>query len=175
VVLLVLAGIWASVIIVPLVRARAEKTPADSIGTFRRQLSVLEHAGPSLVAPANRLRVPRPALVSPFPPSTRQVPLGFVVPPVVRRRRAQRRRRDIFFALLAGTAGSLLLGLLPGLHVMLFVNLVFDLAFAGYVALLVRMRNAAAERESKLRFLPRQPPRPEEGPPALLVRRSAGS
>jgi hypothetical protein len=32
----------------------------------------------------------------------------------------------------------------------------FDLVFAGYVALLVRMRNLAAERELKLTFMPRQ-------------------
>ena len=45
-VLLVLAGIWVVVIAVPLVRAKTEGKLGDSIGSFRRHLSVLERAAP---------------------------------------------------------------------------------------------------------------------------------
>ncbi|MGI8984016.1 MAG: hypothetical protein ACR2HM_05725, partial [Acidimicrobiales bacterium] len=45
-VLLVLAGIWAAVLIPPAVRARAEGRPGDSVHNFKRQLSVLRRAGP---------------------------------------------------------------------------------------------------------------------------------
>ena len=45
-VLLVLAGIWAAVLIPPAVRARAEGRPGDSIHNFKRQLTVLRRTGP---------------------------------------------------------------------------------------------------------------------------------
>ena len=77
----------------------------------------------------------------------------------LRRRQAQKRRRDVFFALLAGAGGSLVLALIPGLSIMWSVQVLFDLLLAGYVALLVHLRNLAAERELKLRFMPLQPSR----------------
>ena len=51
-------------------------------------------------------------------------------------------------------AGSALLAMIPGLGIMWMVNVVIDVMFVAYVALLVRMRNVAAEREMKLTFLP---------------------
>jgi predicted lipid-binding transport protein (Tim44 family) len=71
-----------------------------------------------------------------------------------RRRQAQKRRRDVLFTLLAGMIGSLLLGLIPGLSMMLYVCGGFVLLFLGYVALLIRLRTLATEREMKLTFLP---------------------
>jgi hypothetical protein len=67
-----------------------------------------------------------------------------------------RRRRDVLVALLA-TAGATLLLTLVGLGVMLWFNLVVDGLLVGYVALLIRQRNLAAERDMKVRFLPRSP------------------
>ncbi|MBW3613881.1 MAG: hypothetical protein KY439_01040 [Actinobacteria bacterium] len=84
-------------------------------------------------------------------------------------RRAVKRRRDVFFGLLVVMAGSLLLGALPPLRVLWAVHLLADLLFAGYVAALIYLRNVAAEREMKVRFLPTAPA-PE---PAFLYRRSA--
>jgi hypothetical protein len=80
----------------------------------------------------------------------------------MRRRQAQKRRRDVFFALLAGVAGSFLLAIIPGLSVIWPVQVVFDVVFVVYVAMLIRIRNLAAERELKLRFMPEQarPARP---------------
>ena len=74
----------------------------------------------------------------------------------LRRRRAQKRRRDVFFALLAGTIGSFLLAMIPGVSVMWSVQVLFDLLLVGYAALLVRMRNIAAEREMKLTLMPQR-------------------
>jgi hypothetical protein len=76
-----------------------------------------------------------------------------------RRRMAKKRRRDVFFALVAAALGSLVLGLIPGLRVMLYVQVLCDLLLAAYVMLLVRMRNLAAERELKLTYLA-----PQAGP-----------
>lgn len=186
VVLLVLAGIWAAVIIAPMVRARVEGTPADSIGSFRRQLSVLERTAPSVVHPANRLRMDGAAAIPPYRPQVArpQLPLVPSSSAALRRQQVRKRRRDVFFALLAGTGGSLLLGLLPGLQVMLFVFAVFAVLLGGYVAMLVRLRNLAAEREMKLRFLPTAglpemaPPLRGRGgmePSPVLMQRSASS
>jgi hypothetical protein len=77
-----------------------------------------------------------------------------------RRRMAKKRRRDVFFALVAAALGSLVLGLIPGLRVMLYVQVLCDLLLGAYVMLLVRMRNLAAEREIKLTYLaPQAAPR----------------
>jgi len=174
-VLLMLGGIWAVVLIVPFVRARTDGNLGDSIGTFSRHLSVLERAAPTSVNPANRLKLPVSPLIPPYRPPTasgagrgRQTGFGPVstrrpsAPYVTsanahRRRQAQKRRRDVLFALIAGMAGSLLLSMGHGLGVMLYVHIVLDLLFVGYVGLLVRMRNLSAEREMKLTFLPTGP------------------
>jgi hypothetical protein len=176
VVLLVLGIVWA-VLLVSWFRSRTEGTFSDSVGAFRRHLSVLERAAPSTVTPANRLRSgpiggrrPAPQRPPARPSARRQAypsrpmvaPLGGgrrPIPPAVRRRhQAQKRRRDVFFALLAGVIGTFLVALIPGLSVMWGLQVVADVVFLGYVALLVRMRNLAAERELKLTFIP-QPAR----------------
>jgi hypothetical protein len=175
-VLLLLGGIWAVVLIVPFVRARTNGNLGDSIGTFSRHLSVLERAAPTSVNPANRLKLPvGQAVIPPYRPPTasgasRGRQNGFAPMPsrrpsapyltsasAHRRRQAQKRRRDVLYALLAGMAGSLLLSRIHGLGVMLAVQVVFDLLFVGYVALLIRLRNLSAEREMKLTFLPTEP------------------
>ena len=75
----------------------------------------------------------------------------------------------LLFALVAGMAGSLLLGFIPGLGVMLLVHLVIDVLFAGYLALLLRMRNVAAERDMKLTFLPSNAVAPAPAPYGSFV------
>ena len=90
-------------------------------------------------------------------------------PDAVRRRATQRRRRDVFLSLLALTGLSALIGFVPGLAAVHYVALLSGIALCAYVLLLLRIRNVAAEREMKLRFLP-QHGAPE---PALLLRRSA--
>jgi type III secretory pathway component EscV len=72
----------------------------------------------------------------------------------------------VFTALLGTAAVSLLLGLVPAFRVLLLVHLVVDILLVAYVAMLVRQRTLAAEREMKVRFLPES--RPME--PALLRR-----
>jgi hypothetical protein len=176
VVLLVLAVVWG-VLLFSWFRSRTQGGFSDSVRTFRRHLSVLERAAPATVAPANRLSsgfiagraVPAyrsAALPAPSAPyrAARAGRVGgpgaALRPPTaatVRRRQSQKRRRDVFFALLAGVVGSLVLALIPGLSVMWSVQVVFDLAFLGYVALLIRMRNLATEREMKLTFMPTHP------------------
>ncbi len=158
-VLLVLAGIWVAVIAVPLVRAKTEGKLGDSIGSFRRHLSVLERAAPLTVVPANRLHLPHAsAVIGPYRPPV--ATHGRVSAGRGHRQQAQKRRRDVLMGLVVAMAGSALLAMIPGLSVMWMVNVVVDLLFVGYVVLLVRMRNVAAEREMKLTFLPGARPVP---------------
>jgi hypothetical protein len=162
VVLLILAVIWAAVLIPPLMGARAEARPADSIGDFRRQLTVLRRAAPVSMPPAHTMSTM--GNVVPFTP---------VQPATLRessrRRRTLKRRRDVFYALLSAMGGTLVLGMVPGMRAMWGLHLLLDVAFAGYVAMLVRMRNETAERDMKVRFLPQAPTAAE---PMLALRRS---
>jgi len=64
---------------------------------------------------------------------------------------------------------TLVLSIIPAFRMMLWVHLVVDVAFVAYVTLLVRVRNLAAERELKVRFLPAV----SNPAPQLLLRRSA--
>jgi hypothetical protein len=192
VVLLVLAIVWG-VLLVSWLRSRTEGTFSDSVVTFRRHLTVLERATPATVAPANRLRTgpiagrSRSAHRSPARPgaatrsgSTIHPVSGGLRPPSaarLRRRQVQKRRRDVFFALLAAVVGTFLLCIIPGLSLLWPVQAALDLVFVGYVALLIRLRNLAAERELKLTFLPQQsrsPRRPRSRPAYDLGRAGYG-
>ena len=156
VVLLVLAVIWAAFLTPQVLRARAEKTPADSIGAFQNQLSVLERT-----APAGMGRSYRAA-----------APYGRTLRGVSQRELARKRRRDILFALLAAMGTTLLLGMVPVFHVLLLVHVLLDGLFVAYCALLVRASNVVAEREMKVRYLPGRPMLVPE--PQLLLRSSHG-
>jgi hypothetical protein len=69
------------------------------------------------------------------------------------RHRARRRRRDTLGVLTLLFATTVLIGFIPGASVAWVLSLVSGLALAGYVALLVRMRQMAEERERKLHYL----------------------
>ncbi len=169
-VLLVLALIWGA-LLVSWLRSRSASGFSDPVVTFRRHLNVLEKTTPTNVRPANRLvdpvartssAVPRRSRYERSEPRlTRPVAANSAA---LRRRQTQKRRRDIFFALLAGTVGSLGLAMVPGLSVMWPVQVLFDLLLVGYVMILVNLRNRAAEREMKLRYMssarPARPARP---------------
>jgi len=163
-VLLILAVIWAAVLIPPFVRARAEGRPADSITDFHRQLSVLRRTGPRTgqgdwsseghhanrsVATVGAGRAPFAGPVAPptFGPAMRSAS-------AYARRSARRRRRDILMTLLVAAGTTLVVGAIPALRMLWLVHAVADVLLFGYVALLVRQRNLATERELKVRLLP---------------------
>jgi hypothetical protein len=197
-VLLVLAGIWAAVLIPPAVRARAEGRPGDSISNFRRQLTVLRRTGPhrsslnggnrhasgdhwyrSHVVPGALTPVHGPmrsARTAPAPVSRMPVRgVRMPTPASAARSRTIRRRRDVLTALLVASVATLLLGVLFSMGIMLIAHVVADVLLVAYVALLVHQRNVAAERDMKVRFLPqahRLDPALLRAEPALL-RRSA--
>lgn len=153
-VLLVLAIVWALVLF-SWIRARYRANFTDPVTTFNRSLRVLEQADMSdrrragvRPAPA-RGGTPARAGAGGRRPARR--PAAAVR---ARRREKLRRRRDVLVGLVGGAGGTLLLGVLPGMHVLLALQVVFDLLIVGYVALLVRLRRLAQERRVKLAYLP---------------------
>jgi len=156
VVLLILAVVWGVFLVPQVLRARADRGPADSIGSFRNQLSMIERSLPEGSARLTHLNASRRAQQASM---HQQAPLvaaygapataGYRPPS---RSELQRRRRDVLLGLLSAVILTLALGLLfkPAFA----LNLVADVALAGYVTLLVRARTIAAEREMKVRYLP---------------------
>ncbi len=69
------------------------------------------------------------------------------------RQRARRRRRDTLGVLTMVFASTVLIGFVPGASAAWVLSAVSGVALAAYVALLVRMRQAAEERERKLHYL----------------------
>ena len=146
VVLGLLAVIWIAVLAPPLLRKGAETRRADSVGDFRRHLGVLQRTGPSLIAPAHTRIDPQDPRWTRRPGTGRSVSMA--------RSRALRRRRNVLVGLSVTTFFFLVIGAVPGMHVLLAAGAGFAVMLFAYMALLVRMRNMAAEREMKLTFLP---------------------
>lgn len=173
VVLLILVLVWAVVLGPGLLRRGVQRRSTDSIGDFHRQLRVLERAGPTLVEPIHSLDTTLPsANLAQRSVGTSRNGLIVVRPDAVlpvartaRRTSARRpdpyfrpisckRRRDVLTALLVTFVGSGLLGAIPAARPVLILTGIAALATAGYIALLVRLRSQALERELKLRYLP---------------------
>ena len=161
-VLLILAVIWAAVLIPPALRSRAEGRPADSITAFHRQLSVLRraaprtggrHSGDWMAGGGMNQRLSPLAAVTALPVAARPG-VGATSRAAMVRRNARRRRKDILLALLVAAGTTLVLGALPALRFLWVVHGAADVLLFGYVALLVRQRNLAAERDIKVRLLP---------------------
>ena len=151
-VLLILALIWAAVLLPPWLRRRREGRPGDSVLSFRRQLSTLERATPGGgYAPGS------------YPIARHGGPMS--------RSEARKRRRDVFYALLAATGVSLVLAVaMKGPMVVLFVLCLA--ALGGYTALLVQIQRRTLERVQKVRPLRPQTVTPD---PAYLLRRSVSN
>jgi hypothetical protein len=189
VVLVVLVLVWAVVLGPSLFRRTMDRQSKDSIGSFHRQLRVLGRTGPSLMNPAHRLETSEPQihrdvddsrwLVSVSsrnrPQPIRSEPPDFAASVGARRSDSYfrsgpcKRRRDVLMVLVCTLTVSGLLGVIPALHVMLMVTAVVGVALIAYIGLLIRLRNQALERETKLRYLPQR----AEHESQIIIRRAA--
>jgi hypothetical protein len=160
-VLLILAVLWAAVLIPPLFKARTERRHGDSIGDFTHKLGVIGRTGgftarraapPNPMSIAGTTGAPRPRIGV--------APTGMTA--------AQRRRRDVLVGLLAAVAVTVVAALVTGSTMMWVVQFGVDALLVTYVVLLVRMRSLATEQRVKVRYLPQPTPQ-------LALRRTASS
>ncbi|HEX7131355.1 MAG TPA: hypothetical protein VF228_02200 [Iamia sp.] len=161
-VLILLAIVWAIVLVPPLVRNRADLRPGSSVSSFRQDLAVIGRT-----TPTSSLRPPSLPGVGPSAPMAGP---GAPLPGTPSGRSAARkRRRDVLFTL-GGVAGFTFLLALAFGGPMLLLHLVVDVALAGYVYLLVQMRKLAEEQAVKVRYLAAPP---QSQPRLVAVRRTA--
>ena len=88
----------------------------------------------------------------------------------MRRAEIRRRRRDVFLTLLGAVGVTFVLAVAMGGSAVWMVQLVVDVAFVGYVVLLVSLQQQSMQTEQKVRYL--QPNAGRNVEPQLLLRRS---
>ena len=168
-VLVILALIWAAVLVPPYLQNRRETRPGDSIATFRTQLSVLERTTPGgRSSSLARLDVGRYDAPRYVPPATRRRPAN-PSQAAMRRAEVRRRRRDVFLTLLGAVGVTLVLAVALGGSVWM-LHLAVDAIFGAYVLMLVSLQQQSLQTEEKVRYLQPAPRRSPE--PQLLLRRS---
>ncbi|QYG93885.1 hypothetical protein HC251_16580 [Iamia sp. SCSIO 61187] len=161
-VLILLAIVWAIVLVPPLVRNRADLRPGSSVSSFRQDLAVIGRTTPTSSL--------RPPSLAPIGSSTTRAASGAPLAGTpAGRSAARKRRRDVLFTL-GGAAGFTLLLALAFGGPMLLLHLAVDVALGAYVYLLVQMRKLAEEQAVKVRYLAA----PAQSQPRLVaVRRTA--
>lgn len=161
-VLILLAIVWAIVLVPPLVRNRADLRPGSSVSSFRQDLAVIGRT-----TPTSSLRPPSLPGMGPSASAARAgAPLAGTPSG---RAAARKRRRDVLFAL-GGLAGFTLLLAMAFGGPMLLLHLLVDVALGGYLYLLVQMRKLAEEQAVKVRYLAAPP---QSQPRLVAVRRTA--
>jgi hypothetical protein len=169
-VLVILALIWAAVLVPPYLQNRRETRPGDSIATFRTQLSVLERTTPGgRSSSLSRLDVGRYEAPRYVAPNARRRP-ATPSQAAMRRAEARRRRRDVFLTLLGAVGVTFVLALAMGSSLVWMVQLAVDVLFVGYVGMLISIQQQSVQTEQKVRYLQPTPGRAAE--PQLLLRRS---
>jgi hypothetical protein len=144
--LLILAAIWAAVLLPPWLQNRRERRPNDSIVSFRSQMGTLQRTAPTG---------------------------GSLMNTRMSRREAQRRRRDILLTLACAASLTLVLAVMLGGPV-IALHLFVDVLLVAYVALLVNAQQAATMRpQRRPANVHRLPARREaEQRPAMVLRRT---
>ncbi len=144
--LLILAAIWAAVLLPPWLQNRRERRPNDSIVSFRSQMGTLQRTTPTG---------------------------GSLMNTRLSRREAKRRRRDILLTLACAASLTLVLAVLLGGPV-IALHLFVDVLLVAYVALLVNAQQVAPARpQRRAANVHRLPARPEpEQRPAVVLRRT---
>ncbi len=157
-VLVILGLIWAAVLVPPYLQNRREHRPGDSIASFRHQLSVLERATPegrarSLRFDTGREWAPAPQASSYAPaPAYRRAAPPRPAPAARPATSTRKRRRDVFMTLLGAVGVTFLLAIAMG-GMVWALHVATDLAFVGYVGLLIKIQQETTEKELKVRFI----------------------
>jgi hypothetical protein len=171
-VLLILAAMWAAVLLPPVLRARTVQRTGDTIGDFRYRLGVLgnrtgrrQNASAGARGPIDSLaRLQAPAVI----PGTGPVadPRNGSMSPM------QRRRRDILLGLAGATSVTFFLAVAMSSAFAWFMWLVSASALGVYVWLLIRMKQMRSEQGEKVRYLSERRPQVAPEPELALPRRA---
>jgi hypothetical protein len=186
-VLLILAVLWAAVLVPPVLRSRSESRRRGSVGDFSSRLNALakrsDRPSRSLHAvPAPRLGSIRPAGPAGHPSrgprsnrsSNRPIATGAPAPMTP----AQKRRRNVLMILAGAAIGSLLAVLVVGNPILWMVQGLADVLLVVYVLMLIYFNRQGslaalqddldtwppASRPLQPVAHPRVPPRPELAP-----------
>ena len=160
-VLVILALLWAAVLLPPLLRSRTQRA-ASSIVDFNRKLDVLGRTNDGLDVDENVTVPPGSGAV----PAVPMMPL----PSAIAASRSAKRRRDVLRVLTVVVTLTLLLAAVTGAVAAWALQIAADGAMVAYLGLWAWLRNAQAERIEKVRYLPQ----PRRTPP-LVLRRSVSS
>ena len=137
-VILVLGILWVAVLVPPILRARGAQSRSDSVGDFHHKLRSLGQAN------GHRTRPRRTTASSPiFVPSNTGGAMSA----------QQKRRRDVLFVLVGLVAFTFFVAVLTRSMAFIALQIVADLALAGYVYLLVQYKQRAQDQRSKVRYL----------------------
>jgi hypothetical protein len=183
VVLLVLAALWAAVLVPPLLRARTGRS-SDSIVDFNHRIGVLSRTGAFSRRRAHR----SPGFTTPPPIAQPVMPALPAMPPMPGRtmsggyrlnasQRAAKRRRDVTLGLGVAAVVMLAFAVLTGTPALWFLQVFVDLLLVSYLALVVYFRSLHYDRAETVRYL--QPRHTTElglpRSPELALRRTASS
>jgi len=134
-VILVLGVLWVAVLVPPILRARGQQSRTDSVGDFSHKLSSLGRAN------GHRTRPTRGSSQPIF------VPTGTGPGQMSA---TQKRRRDVLFVLLGVVAATLFLAALTRSMAFVALQLLADVALAGYVYLLIQYKNRAQTQRPRV-------------------------
>ena len=150
VVILVLAVLWAAVLVPPILRSRAESGAAggisDFFGRMRDGLGHRANGGDPALSPLQPIMGPVGPMGGPVDPYS-SAPVGPIHVPGAMSP-AQRRRRDVLVGLLGAVAITLVMALFSSGLAFWVLHLVADVLLFGYVYMLLQLkaRNGGAER-----------------------------
>ncbi len=188
-VLVVLAAIWAGVLLPPYLEKRRATHPSSSVVDFHQQLAVLQRTGRALDGADLHDAYADPRAAQPHAVQAAhrgQVAYGSYgyAPQRMGRNEVMRRRRDVFLTLVAAAVMTFVLALALGGSVWLF-HLLVDAALLGYVALLLQIqqqrqyaqysgqRAQPARRQMQYEYADQYAPRQHSATQQALLRRSA--
>ena len=138
-VILVLGILWIAVLVPPILRARGQQNRTDSVGDFHHKLRSLGQANGHRTRP--RRTTASSAIFAPIGTSPGSM------------NAQQKRCRDVLFVLLGLVAFTFFVAILTRSMPFIALQLVADVALAGYVYLLLQYKQRAQDQRSKVRYL----------------------
>ncbi|MFZ4515672.1 MAG: hypothetical protein ACOYN3_05110 [Acidimicrobiia bacterium] len=171
-VLLILAAMWAAVLVPPILRARTASRPTDTIGTFRHSLSALGSRTGRHVRQQQSARGPIDTLARLRPATPGQSAAEVAPEPMMSP--MQRRRRDIVVGLAGATGVTFQLALALGSGVAWMLWFLCTSGLGTYIYLLLRMKQARLGRERNVHYLDAHR-RPQPASSLLALARRASS